>query len=297
MAKNKIQKDIQEATEIITEIMREGLENISDKVIQQIMKEYNKLTPSKKIDAIKAMTDTGVNEYKNTLLTAMSVIVVDAIDKARREVPKASKVKLSETNDVFIRLGDFEELPLKVKKKLKSQIDILVATQKNDIDKSIALQFSSSIDTTEDASLLEYDLYEASNKYIKGPAIPAGASVVSARGINEGRNAFFFEDETLEEIDAFEFRNDSPVSPICQDLNGTVFSAKDPTWSRYSPPIHFNCKSYIVPILKGNLGKKEITRLQPSNSDLEKYIQFHDCKCCTGRVGLVDIDIDTNLNS
>lgn len=53
-----------------------------------------------------------------------------------------------------------------------------------------------------------------------------------------------------------------------------------------------NCDSYILPILKGNLGNRKITKLQPSKSDLEKYIQFHDGKCCSGKVHLQEGDID-----
>lgn len=59
-----------------------------------------------------------------------------------------------------------------------------------------------------------------------------------------------------------------------------------------------NCKSYIMPILKGKLGDREIELLKPSSADLEKYIQFHEHndKCCSGRVGIINIDIDSNGN-
>lgn len=44
-----------------------------------------------------------------------------------------------------------------------------------------------------------------------------------------------------------------------------------------------NCDSYIIPILKGNLGDREITGLNPSNDKLKEQIQFSDrCvdHCC-----------------
>lgn len=289
---SRVKKDIEEATKIMIEIMKEGLKNIAELEINQIMKNYRNLTKANKVKAIKDIKESGVSEYKNSLLTAMAVVVADAIESARKEVPKASKVKLAEYDEDSLKLGEFDKLPPKVKKRLKGQIDILVQTQKADLDKAIMLQFNSSYESTNDEKLLEYDLYEASDKYIEGPAIPAGSSVVSARGINEARSAFFFEPDVLEEIDAFEFRNDEPETPICQDLNGTIFSADDPGWERYQPPLHFSCDSYIVPILKGKLGDREIERLQPSDKDLEKWIQFHEHnnKCCSGRVGLINID-------
>lgn len=51
-----------------------------------------------------------------------------------------------------------------------------------------------------------------------------------------------------------------------------------------------NCDSYILPILNGNLKDREIEKLQPSSTDLEKWIQFHDKKCCSGRVHMHNID-------
>lgn len=423
MPKAPIRKDIHEARDAIKEVMITGLKDMAEREINQIMKNYRKLTPARKVDATKNISDSGLTEYKNALLTSMAVVVAAAIDQARREVPKAAKVKLAEWNEETLALGEFEDLPPSVRKRLKSQVNLLADTQKNDLDKSIMLQFSSSVGSTTDEKLLEFDLYEASDKYIDGPAVPAGASVVSARGVNEARSAFFFEPDVLEEIDAFEFRNDVPETPICEDLNGTIFSGNDPSWERYQPPLHFNallenqliktisgdeliqnitvgtlvkthtgnfekvtvvmtkfedkeyfeielddgkkisiteehpvltirgwvqvgnlfftdkiicingvfgissvlkkkiigqrlynfavekdqsyicngivvhnCDSYIVPILKGKLGDRETSRLQPSSADLEKWIQFHDGKCCSGRVNLINVDIDANLN-
>lgn len=240
MPKNKVRKDIKEASEIIREIMREGIKNIADLQIKQIMKNYRNSTPSQQINATKDLKDSGVNDYKNSLLTAMAVIIADTLQKVRKEVPTKKKITMSEWNEEALQLGEYDKLPKKVKKRLKSQVDILVKTQKYDIDKSIALQFSSSVVSTDDEKTLEYDLFEASRKYVDGPAIPASSSVISARGINEARQAYFSEDEVLEEIEAFQFKNDIPVTPICQDLNGTIFSANDPGFDRYQPPLHFN---------------------------------------------------------
>lgn len=39
-----------------------------------------------------------------------------------------------------------------------------------------------------------------------------------------------------------------------------------------------NCKSYILPVLKGDLGDQEINPLRVS-PDAAKQIQFHD-RCC-----------------
>ena len=55
-----------------------------------------------------------------------------------------------------------------------------------------------------------------------------------------------------------------------------------------------NCKSYVLPILKGNLGEREITKLQPSSQELEKFVQFHEGNCCCGNGRIMMIGIDQN---
>jgi NAD+--asparagine ADP-ribosyltransferase len=89
-----------------------------------------------------------------------------------------------------------------------------------------------------------------------------------------------------EEIDAFEFVNGDPVSEVCQDLAGTVFDKDDPDLFRYTPPLHWNCKSYIRPILKGNLGNKTIEKLKPSSKKIEETIQFTECPFHGQHIGL-----------
>lgn len=37
-----------------------------------------------------------------------------------------------------------------------------------------------------------------------------------------------------------------------------------------------NCKSFIIPIAKGNLGDREITKLSPSTKAIADQVQFSD---------------------
>jgi hypothetical protein len=96
--------------------------------------------------------------------------------------------------------------------------------------------------------------------------------------VNDTRTAFFFDEDTLDEIESFTFVNADPVSPICQDLAGTTFAKDDPDADRYFPPLHHNCKSYIVPNLAGAKDNPEIdeTGLKPSDPKLERYITLSE---------------------
>jgi len=96
--------------------------------------------------------------------------------------------------------------------------------------------------------------------------------------VNNVRTEFLFEADSLEQIEAFEFVNGDPVSEICQNLAGTIFFKDDPESFQFFPPLHFNCKSYVRPLIKVPRGK-EIQKLQPSTQKARDSIQFAEHKC------------------
>lgn len=244
--------------------MQDYLSDISENLIDQVMGSARRLPPSKRLEAIKDLKPRGSQEYRSMLLDAMALVALDAIEAARKEVPKAKKVKLAE----------IDKLPPKLRDKIRTRMNLLVGAQIGDLQKTIEFAYASSEDSTDSDNQVDQDLRDSALGWLDGTAIELGASISASTVINEARNAFFFDDDVLEEIDAFEFKNGDPVSQICQDLDGTVFSKNDPNAFRYTPPLHWNCKSYISPVLKGNLGNKQIENLKPSNKSLEDEIQF-----------------------
>lgn len=46
----------------------------------------------------------------------------------------------------------------------------------------------------------------------------------------------------------FDAVTDSRISPICEALDGTVLPADDPFWRNHTPPLHFACRSVLVPL-------------------------------------------------
>lgn len=258
--KPRIKQTITEATAALRKIMQENLAEIANEMIEQVMVGYRNLIPSKRLDAIKNVTPNGIMAYKAALKNAVAVIAADAIKQARREVPRARNVRLA-FDEESIQLGEFESLPSDVQARIISQISLLTGTQISDLERAVFFQYTSSVNSTDSESLLYNDLEEAAQEYLDGNTVQGAASATGAQIINEARLAFFSDDSVEEEIDAYEFVNEDPVSEICQDLAGTVFDKDDPDLNRYWPPLHFNCKSWIRPILKGNLGDREIEDL------------------------------------
>ncbi len=275
--KPKISKDIKEAGQGLCQVMSDNLTVMADDLIKQVMIKARQLTPSLKLNAINGIKPKGVNDYKAAIIGALSLIAVDAIDKARKEVPSKKGIRLLEQID-SIRLSDFDKLPPSLQKKIKSRTDLLVGKQVGDLKKVIEFAYVTAEEETDSDDQVESDLNDSAVGWLDGTAMPAGAGLTAASVINNARQAFFFDDDVLEGIDAFEFVNGDPVTEICQDLAGTIFSKDDSGADQYFPPLHWNCKSYIVPILAGNLGDRDIEKLQPSTKALDAEVQFHEHK-------------------
>jgi hypothetical protein len=289
--KPPIRKHIIEGKAALKEIMQENLRTTASAMIAQIMARAKKATPSTLLDCIKNVDVPGSQTYKSALQSALAVISYDAIDQVRKEIPKAKHIKLSEDvpdtrfplgvsreGVILYQLDEFSSLPPKIQKRINVESGLVVEDQMDSLEKAIYFQFTSSHDSTDSPALLEQDLTEAADDFIDGHSIDAGAGLLSAELINTSRTEFFKDEDVQEHLDALQFVNSDPVTEICQDLDWTIFAADDPNADRYQPPLHFNCKSYIVPILAGDLGTREVGELKPSNAKLEDQIQFAEAR-------------------
>lgn len=268
-----------ESKKALKEIMQDQLAGIAGAVIKQVMGKAKRSTPSKMLNSIKNIDHYGVNEYKNQMRTALAIIATDALDQARKEVPKAKHVKLA-SGDGRFHLAEFDDLPKEVQERIKAEIELLIGTQLSDVDKAVFYAFTSNYNSTDSMDLLQSDLESAAEDFVGGSAIDAGAQVLASTLINEARNAFFFDDEVKDQIDAAQFVNPSPVTEICDTLNGVIFSLDDPLADRFVAPFHWNCKTFIVPILKGKVDPDDIEDLV-KYSYLEAEMQFSESESRT----------------
>lgn len=275
MPKSKSRKLIRESRDALKELMKKGLARIAENIIQDIMVNYRNSTPSQKINSTKGVAIRGVNLYKADIKEAIAVVARDSIEEAKKEVPLKKAMKFSEWEN-SIKFGELDNLPPEVLKRVLLQSNLLIGKQLDDLKNKIFFQFASSVQSTDSESTLNNDLIEAGTEYIEGPAVAAGASATAATIVNDARNAYFFQDDVLDEIEAFQFVNDVPVTDICESLNGTIFSKDDPDLERYQPPLHFNCDSYILPILVGNLKGREIKGFPKQAAKYEDQIKFSE---------------------
>jgi len=253
-------------------VMREQLQLIGDKLVEDLMRAYRNATPSQKVNAYKNVSAKGTGQYVANLRDALAEVSARALKQARSEVPKAKKVEFAENT--------FDSLPKSIQKKLKVIAQLTGQAQVDALLKATFFAFSHNVDNSSGSeSILEAEIQKAADNVVEGAAIEVGATNAVSSAVNETRNAFFFEDDVLDEVESFTFTNGDPVSEICQDLAGRVFDKNDPEAEQYFPPLHHNCKSYLVPNLKGSNKKVDPRGLTPSSEKAAASIKFEEKNC------------------
>lgn len=263
--RNKPKKLIVSARDRLTTLMRESLTDIADDFVQDLAKAYRKAGKSSKVNSFKNIHPKGRNQYVRDLQDWLSEVGLKALNDVRKEIPKAKNVKLA----------DFDKLPKKVQKRIKAQSQLMVDTQLSDLEKALYFKFTANADYSLGSDqLFEGGLQKTADAYVDGGSVLVGAANAAAEIVNESRNAFFFDDEVLQEVESFTFVNPAPVSDICQDLAGRTFDKNDPEAEQYFPPLHHNCKSYLVPNFVGSGKKIDKNGLEPSSAKIKESIKF-----------------------
>jgi len=263
------QKLINEAKEEIKKIMSAYMEEISVDLIAQISKNSKKLPVSQKVNATKNISSPAGQWFKSDLREAMGVIVREAIDMAKKEIP--ARIKFTE----------YDDLPAAVKRFIDAQITLYTSTQIEDMKKNLSFSYQDALAFTDNVKQIEKEMAMAAAKYIEGTAIAAASSKLTAVAVNNARKSYFDQPEVMDQIEAFQYMNDEPNAPICVNLKGHVFSADDPDLQMWTPPFHFNCDGWLRPILIGNLKNLKPERYTPTKAAQES-VQFSETKnmCC-----------------
>lgn len=247
----------------IKSLMQAQLEKMYEDLKGVLRAKYKSLSGSSKILAATKVEMPGVAQYRALLRDQLAKVAVQSIANARKLVPNAKNVKLNER----IRLADsdFDALPPAVRRLIDAQSTLISDTQAQDIEKAVFFQFTASASTKDDIDAILNDVDENVEPMIEGStkggmSVDAAAGDVVAQITQNSAREFFFTPEVLDEIESFTFFNEDPVSDICQELNGTTFAADDPDLDEYSPPLHHNCKSRIVPNLVGAKDNPDIDK-------------------------------------
>lgn len=275
--KNPKQLIDQQASKV-SETIKSNLSFISSKYINDVMASYRKLPNDKKQKATDNTRVGGAVSFKKDLKRVLTETVNMAIDLARTEVPSKKNIELSNHERDVLRMvekfGDISEIKLSEFSKLPGYLQILLTKQSDlissdaiaDLKNRLDFSFSSIEVKTVSEEIIQQALEEEATAYLNSGAMVVKGVNASSIMVNEGRDAFFFEPDVLEEIHSFTFVNSDPKAPICKELAGTTFNTNDAESLRYTPPLHHNCKSYLRANLKESKGveRLQISSLSPS---------------------------------
>ena len=300
MAKQKdvarIDKLAVESEKAVLDVMQSNLSFMADTIINKVVAKDSGLRDSEKLDAIKGIKASGLNAYKKDLLDVLTVIAYETLRLTKKEIPGV-KYELSENDIYSVQFVEsktvkklkgrpvkgkrietmWSKLPAKTRKRLKTQQELLIKTQLADLEKALYFQYTTSTAQEKAINQVKKDMQDAGENFIDGPSIRSGAPLTAHQVVNDARNAFFTDPDVDEQIEAYEFVNPytKDKTPICTELTGRIFAKDDPNFFKYTPPLHWNCRSMIMPILKGDLKGRKIQKFTVSRKN-QKYIQFSE---------------------
>jgi hypothetical protein len=242
LAESRAGKMIKESQLSVREVVQKHLKSMSERMTKDIVNKYKSLPEAQKQKAINDISIKGHGKYRKEIEQSLVNISDKALTAAKREIPKFRNINLAEMKD----------LPSQVRKLIAMQVGLLTQTTESDLQKVIFFSFGDSMLSTNDYEVIADDIQQAAEQFIASPSVVAASSNVATRVINESRQAFFFDDRVLEEIESFTFTNPDPQAQICKSLVGQTVRKTDPALKRYQPPLHHNCNSYWVANLVGN---------------------------------------------
>ena len=271
----ELKRMLEKNTTELKGIIRSNLKRIGEDMINRMINEIKVLPQSQWRKPARTISARGTKQFNDELLLFFAQLALRTTTQTKREIPGGSKAKFTELKLKDLQLGEAEDavkklLP-KAKEVVRTETLLILESQVGDLEKNIKFSLNSSADSTDSPSLIQKDLTDQAENYASGPAVSTAAGNASAVVMNQVRDEIFSLPEFKDRFVGFRFQNSNPKSPICKDLNGRVFDINDPSSQRFRPPLHHNCKSFTVPLIKLRQGE-EVTDLVPTRRSLEKFI-------------------------
>lgn len=234
--KSKAPELIRSSEAKLKTIFEEGLGKYADQLIDRMMKRES-----------LAAASSAARDVPTTYLNKVSNAMARAYVAAQEQVEAETGVTLHLCNTMHgVQFADIDNLPGGIQKKLRDRAQFLLQTQYADTEKAIGLAWQANMDGAADDEMLRQDLVDARDKFLSGPVINTGPSVLSAEVVNGARLDAGKELEEEDKVESYTYVavDDEKTTDLCIELNGLTFVAGDPDIDRYGPPQHHNCRSH-----------------------------------------------------
>jgi hypothetical protein len=262
----------------ISDSIRSSLDFAAAKYINDVLVRYRQLPKDKKQKATDKVKIAGASVLRKDLKRNLTESAMLSIEMAKSEIPTKKDIELNNYEKDMLRmeekygeishikLNEFSNLPTYIQVLIQKQSELISEDSLNDLKKRIDFSFSSIETKSSDEAIIKQAMEEEAANFSASNSVATKGVNSASLMVNEGRDAFFFEPDVLEEIHSFTFMNIAPKSAICKELAGTTFNTNDAESLRYSPPLHHNCKSYLRANLKTSKGVSSlnVSTLSPS---------------------------------
>lgn len=193
--------------------------------------EKKKILKDQKVERIDSLKLKYLKELKQVLKNSFNSIYKDGMSMAQQELFKEAKFRAPLAADAFMDvleaetfqyIGDYQ---YKILSKVKTN---LISAIKDGKPLSEVL-----------------DILDDEGKQLSDVSLERFARTKHTEVMNKGRHAFFEESGV---VAAYQYSAimDERTSDICSGLHNTIFKAGDEP----IPPMHFNCRSVLIPITK-----------------------------------------------
>ncbi|MGR3219222.1 MAG: phage portal protein family protein [Candidatus Anammoxibacter sp.] len=234
----------------LEEMLRVSILDRSDRMISKMINIIKKDSNARSAALSVTMPDS--NKFKTTLRSFAGEVGQKALDKVLRELGTTKNgVKLTE--------DEFRDLPNKSKTRLTQEIILTAQFLDSDVEKIVLFSFNGLLDETDSPDVLKQKLMRSRDRFMTGPSIRAVSVNMTSKITNGIRTDVFQEPEILDDVESFVFANPSPVSAICQNLTGRVFSKEEFATTPHIPPLHHLCKSFIFAQTTGKRGNRPVS--------------------------------------
>ena len=268
-----------------SDVIREKMTFSAEKLVNDVMNKYKKLSEAQKVNAIAGIKVGGTAQFKRVMKGVLTTTAKESLDMVYKEVPSVGKIKLADNQELINVLladdatlvkaakQDFKNLPTHVKLLIEKQANRIVDSSLANIENRIAFQYMSDVQTINDENRIRQNLEDAVKEEIEAAKYDTAGRNTNAQIVNQTRNEYLFSKEVKAAVTAYRYTNSDPKSAICQKLSGRVFATNDAEFAAFSPPLHHNCKSYLTPVLSAN---PDIQPLPPITEAERKSITLSD---------------------
>ena len=243
---------IEDRADVLAGIMRDGVKRRADSMLAEMA------------DIIRSGRD--VSKVRKAVLSVKMPKDKNYIEQLREWAGTTADKALDNTLEEIgakrrgLKLADeLDKLPKDVRNRIIASVILAAEFADADLEKAVYFSFNETYLKADDAALALELMGQKPGEYLDKQNVDVISSNLASNVTNNVRDDVFREEEVFNEIESFIFTNPSPDSAICQSLVGTVFSKEEYETTEWLPPLHHNCRSYIVAQTTGDPNNRPIT--------------------------------------